>query len=283
MSTREILFIPTDHLDFPILNDFITIEDLISISMLNKHLNCIAKKQLRKIKLFIEKLEGVVILKNHSSLYSSSYLNFGEKNNTNNLISNDLQNNRREILPYLNEKKNQYNPLYWYKYFGKKLNSQELALYYAYFILNYHIPSGLTERSTIDPKIMISKWNCVSFEDGFIKLLAGSDNSISMSRDKEHYIFISKRTKIEFLNKNNDSPPKSYINIHGHINSQYDLEFDYMSSFPEYIFSIDTELLKNIYSFIKNSKCVYNENEINYTYPSIKNAITNIYPIFRYI
>ena len=281
MSLQEISFIPTECIDFPILNDFMTINDLINMSFVNKHFNSIAKKQLKRILLFIEKLEEVVILKNISSLYSFSNINVRETNALNNTNSDSFKNNRREILPYLNEKRGEYNPLYWYKLFGGKLNSQGLALYYVYFILNYHIPAGRME-STIDPYLIISKWNCVSFEDGFIKSLAGCDNSFSMSQDKsvkEHYILISKKTKFEPICKDCENETQ-YFNYN--MKYHHDIEFNYMTSKLENVFSIDEELLKRVYCFIQNNR-VYNETEKKFVYPSIKKTIMNFYPIFTHI
>lgn len=271
-----ISFIPSECMDFPILNDFMTIEDLKNISMVNKYFNHVSKKQMNKqmneLFNFIEKLEKMHILINNSSLYSYEPTYNLEENAINNSTSTNLQNIQREILPYVNEsKKTQYNPLYWYNLFGKKLNPQELALYYAYFILNYHTPSGRVE-STNMPYLMITIWNCVSYEDGFIKSLPGIDNSFSMSRNKnevEHYILFKKLTKIEKMDDNNKLKTFEY---------NYDIEFDSMSSFPNNMFSIDIELLKNIYTYIKKNG-ICDQNMRKYIYPSIKDAIMKIYHI----
>jgi hypothetical protein len=264
-----ISFIPSECMDFPILKNFMTIKELINISIVNKYFNKVSKKQIKKqineLFNFIEKLEKIHILKNNTSLYTYNL----EENAINNSTSTNLQNIQREILPYVNEnKKTQYNPLYWYNLFGKTLNPQELALYYLYFVLNYHV-SGRMECGDI-PYLMISKWNCVSYEDGYIKSLAGLDNSIKMSQNKnetEHYLSIKQITNFQKMHDDNSIQFK-----------ENDIDFNYMYPNADIIhkISIDLELFKKTYSYIKNNgkftqdmrKCIY---------PSLKDAIIDIY------
>lgn len=257
MSGQIISFIPIEILDFPILKDFMTFKELKNISMVNKHFNDVSKKQknkqIKKLLDFTEKLEKIIILKNNSSLYSYEPTYNSETYSVNNSTLDNLQEIQREILPYVNEnKKTQYNPLYWYNLFGGTLNPQELALYYLYFVLNYHTPSA---RIEITKKgILESKFNCVSYEDGFIKSLPGIDNSYSTSNDNqiEYYLMFKKMSHFE--------------------NDYYDIEF-YMNPMK---FSIDIELLKNVYTYIKK-RGILTEDMRKMIYPSIKDAIINIY------
>lgn len=258
MSTQEIVFIPTEYLDFPILNDFMTLKELKIILMINKHFNEVSKKQIKKqinkMLDFSEKLEKIIILKNNSYLYSYELTYNIETHSVNNYTSDNFKEIQREILPYVNEnKKNQYNPLYWYNLFGKTLNPQELALYYLYFVLNYYTPEAKTK---ITRGILESKWNCVLYEDGFIKSLPSIDNSYSISNDNqtEYYLIFKKMSHFE--------------------NDYYGIEF-YMNHMN---LLIDTTLLKNLYVYIKKNSS-FDEGMRKMIYPSIKEAIINIYQI----
>lgn len=264
------IFVPTEYLDFTIINDFMTIEELQDISMLNKHFYKTSKKQIKKqIKKlldFSEKLDNIIILKNNSFIWSSIYENDNVLNHINDFILDNLQNNQREILPYVNEnKKTQYNPFYWYNLFGKALNPQELALYYVYFICNYHMTSSKTEITRDIPNIMISKWNCVSYENGYIKSLAGMDNSYSISNnknEKEKYLLFKKITTFE-------------SGYNDYKESEYDIIIENNDSFQK-SFTIDVKLLKSVYRYIKKNGS-FTQDMRRYTYPSIKDAIINIY------
>jgi len=105
---------PTEHIEFAVFNEFIGLEELVNLSMVNKSYNRLAKREIKKIYTIIEKIRKSKIKVNHSTLYSTNY--FGKLDNT-------------------------YEHDYWYGLFGRQLNQQELTLYYAYFITKYSVSS----------------------------------------------------------------------------------------------------------------------------------------------
>lgn len=180
---------PTEHIEFAIFYKFIDIENIIKIATLNKHYYLLAKREIQKILQIIENIRNTKIKVNLTSLYSS-------------------------------EHSQKYHNQYWYQLFGNNLDSQQLTIYYAFFICKYNIQS-------------YKKWICVAYPDGFIKTLPSQyDGSISIT----HYPEII----ISFINyKNKDIQIKYEYNfktqnkIHININllkkiiSNYQTNFDF--------------------------------------------------------
>lgn len=106
---------PTEHIEFALFNEFIGLEELVNLSMVNKSYNQLAKREIKKIYTIIEKIRKSKIKVNNSSLYSSNY--FGKPDDI-------------------------YDHDYWYGLFERQLNQQELTLYYAYFIKKYSMSSS---------------------------------------------------------------------------------------------------------------------------------------------
>lgn len=144
---------PTEHIEFAIFYKFIDIETLIKIATLNKHYYLLAKTEIQKILQITENIRNTKIKVNLTSLYSI-------------------------------ERTQKYDNQYWYQLFGNKLDSQQLTIYYAFFICKYNIHS-------------FNKWNCVAYQDGFIKLLPSQyDGSISITHYPEIFIsFINYKNK----------------------------------------------------------------------------------------
>lgn len=144
---------PTEHIEFAIFYKFIDIENIIKIATLNKHYYLLAKREIQKILQIIENIRKIKIKPNITSLYSR-------------------------------EHSQKYDNQYWYQLFGNYLDSQQLTIYYAFFICKYYIQS-------------YKKWICVTYPDGFIKTLPSQyDGSISITHYPEIIIsFINYKNK----------------------------------------------------------------------------------------
>lgn len=133
-------------LELTIYNDFLGFNDLIRLSRINKYFNSSTKKYIEKYYEFLNKCINIPIKNSYASLY---------------IIDN-------------NEYK--YDREYWYKLFNKKLNSQELAIYYSYFIKNYYY--------SCRKMLYLDQWICSIYQDGFIKLLANkNDGSVLIDKN----------------------------------------------------------------------------------------------------
>ena len=131
------------HLELAIYNNFLGLNDLINVSKINKTFNSIVKKYINEYYSILQKCYKIEMKNSYTHLYGGS-----------------------RGIDYT------YDRNYWYNYFGRKLNSQELALYYAYFVEKYHYSCKRELYKDI--------WICVIYPDGFIKLLASKiDGSIS--------------------------------------------------------------------------------------------------------
>ena len=116
-----------------------------------------------------------------------------------------------------------YDNDYWYNLFGKKLNKDELALYYTFFIYKYH----KFNKEGISSK----EWSCIMHPNGFIKSfgyhkysdLYISENDIIIKIDLYYnYNSTSKQhsftenywsTKIKLENKHGVNIENSIINL----------------------------------------------------------------------
>lgn len=206
---------PIEHIEFSIINNFLGLDDLATMSMVSKSYNELAKREIKKIYKIVEKIRKSKILVNHSCLYSTQS------------IQNCM-----------------YKQDYWYQLFGRKLNHQELAIYYAFFITSY-IMSG-------------SHWCCVTFPDGFIKLLgARCDGSVSLSQKE----------------------PELYIKIHNYNNKNLyiSIKQGYLIDFDSHI--VDKKLLKKCVNYIFQNTQYIQTPVFRYTKPNIKDTIENLYPI----
>lgn len=212
---------PTEHIEFAIFNNFLGLDELATMSMVNKTYNRLAKREIKKIYKIIQIIRSSKIHVNNSSLYSDPIYSEHSK----------------------------YNQDYWYQLFGRKLNHQELAIYYAYFITKY-TTSG-------------KNWCCVAFPDGFIKLLGGTDGSVSLSNDK----------------------PEIYIRV-----SNYDDKNLYITAEPKHFIGfnhtfIDEKLLKKSVTYIfQKSVCLYVQEKCGYRSirPTINETLENLYPILTH-
>jgi len=110
MSLSLILPLPSEHIEFTILNDFLGIDELVVMSMVNKQYYILSKRYIKKIYNIAKLITQSIIVKNRASLYSTSYF----------------------VIP-----NNTYDNEYWYGLFGKCFNRTELAIYYAHFITSY--------------------------------------------------------------------------------------------------------------------------------------------------
>lgn len=171
--------IPTEHIEFAIFYKFIDIENIIKIATLNKHYYLLAKREIQKILQIIENIRKIKIKPNITTLYSS-------------------------------EHSQKYDNQYWYQLFGKYLDTQQLTIYYAFFICKYYIQS-------------YKKWMCLAYPDGFIKTLPSQyDGSISIT----HY-------------------PEIIISFNNYKNKDIQIKYEYNFKTQNKIF-ININLLKKI-------------------------------------
>lgn len=208
---------PTEHIEFSIFNNFLGLHELATMSMVNKTYYHLAKREIKKIFQIIEKIRKSKIQVNTSSLYSFA---------------------KRDC---------EYDSQYWYQLFGRKLNTQELAIYYAYFISKYPMQG--------------KNWTCVAYKNGFIKLLgAQSDGSVSLSQNEPEYFI---RLSDYYRENISLEIQEGWTTINNH---QY----------------IDEKLLKKIIKYIiENSKTKFDNQTLSYktTIPTINDAIQYLYPI----
>lgn len=208
---------PTEHIEFSIFNNFLGLDELVTISMLNKTYYHLAKREIKKIFQIIEKIRKSKIQVNTSSLYNFAKLDCA------------------------------YNLNYWHQLFGKKLNTQELAIYYAYFISKYPM-SG-------------NKWCCVAYQDGFIKSLGTqSDGSVSLSHDE----------------------PEIYIRFSDYYRDNISLKIQKGWNTINHHHYIDEKLLKKCVTYIFQNTQVnfyYQTNSYKTTVPTITDALEYLYPI----
>ncbi len=205
---------PTEHIEFAIFNNFLGLDEFATMSMVSKSYNQLAKREIKKIYKIIEIIRSSKILVNISSLYS----------------------NPEYTADYT------YSKNYWYQLFGRKLNHQELAIYYAFFITKY-------DMSSIN-------WCCVAFEDGFIKQLgARSDGSVSFSYNR----------------------PELYIRFSDYRNENLSIRTEQLHLIDLNTTIIDKNLLKKCVNYIFNN--AIRTKEFRFIKHNIKQAIENLYPI----
>lgn len=204
------IYSPTEHIEFCIFNNFLGLNELATMSMVNKSYNSLAVREIKKLYLILEKISASRIIINNSSLYSDSLSSY------------------------------KYNQNYWYELFGKKLNMQELAIYYAHFISQCRMNSN--------------NWCCVAFNDGFIKQLGTiSDGSVSLSPDE----------------------PEIYIRFYSYSNKNIYIEFEINNGIVKNTY-IDADLLKKCIKYIfQNTN--YNQRPIQR--PTINDTIEYLYSI----
>jgi hypothetical protein len=210
---------PTEHIEFTIFNNLLGLDELVNVSMVNKTYYLLAKREIKKIYQIIEKIRKSKIQVNTSSLYNTETFDCT------------------------------YDNQYWYQLFGRKLNNQELAIYYSYFITKYYMNG--------------KHWSCVAYKDGFIKSLgAQSDGSITI----------------------NQNEPEIYIRFKNYYSDNITIEFQekfYTINHRQYI---DEKLLNKIIKYIiQNSKKKFLYQTLSYktTIHNINDAIIYLYPIIN--
>jgi hypothetical protein len=208
---------PTEHIEFAIVNNFLGLDELVTMSMVNKNYNQLAKREIKNIYKIIEIIRTSKIKVNNSSLYS------------NHIYSGHYD----------------YEQNYWYELFGRKLNHQELAIYYAYFITKYNI-AGVN-------------WSCVAFHDGFIKRLGSrNDGSVSFSYSR----------------------PELYIKFSDYHDERLSIRTERLHLIELNPTFIDKKLLKKCIKYIFQNIQYTQSPHIRSIKPTINEAIENLYPIF---
>jgi hypothetical protein len=132
-------------LELVIMENFIDMKDLCSISETDKHFNQFSKKYKDICNLYniITKCKNINIIENQNYFYGNSGIDY----------YNDNQ--------------------YWISMFKNTLTPEQLSIYYAFYVLTYHYSS----RQRFDK----TKWECTVFPDGFIKCFASkNDGSITL-------------------------------------------------------------------------------------------------------
>ena len=140
-------------LELAIMENFIDIQDLCSISETDKHFNQFSKKYKDICSLYniIIKCKNINIIENQNHLYSNIHI--------------DSYNNNQ----------------YWISMFKNTLTQEQLSIYYAFYLLTYHYSSR--------QKIGQTKWHCTVFPDGFIKCFAAkNDGSIMLENINDNTI-----------------------------------------------------------------------------------------------
>lgn len=193
MST--VLYHP-ELLNITIYNELFGLLDLIKLLTVNKNVNNIVKKYINKYYYIINNMKSI------------------------------------KIPNMLLERKYIYEINYWNSIFNKKLNSNELALYYAYFFVK------VISNGTIQQYNQIKK-RFLSYPNGYIKSLPNPKGELC------------------FLNENNQIITE-IIKIY---DDNYDLEdikifhYNALTNTINKQFNIDIPLIKQI---IKNNKMFFN-------------------------
>jgi hypothetical protein len=167
------------NLDFGLIlqltidNGFIGLSDLMDLKNVDKYFNETCKK-------YIDKYFEILSKCYNTHIIIPKYPSFNDNDDEFNLLSYNYENK------------------YWYDLFGKKLNRDELVLYYGYFI------NKATESiNSYSSFAYCSKtWKIVMFEDGFIKSfdykytnLSDSDIIMKVTLYYATTIYLNKRTK----------------------------------------------------------------------------------------
>lgn len=248
------IIVPTEHLQFAIMGGFLTLTELKKVSTLNKYYNIMSKKQIEIIKYVIKNILKSKYLLNYNTLYSFINVNYKD----------DFKMNENEMVPYISEDNTYtYNKQYWYNLFGRKLTSEELAIYYCHFMKNYNCSA--TSSVCYETSINTNIWHCIAYKDGFIKSFASkNDNSIIISNppDKDEIIITFKR-KSNF---------KTLLLV------DIIIEYEYSYDYKEKINLIDHSLFKKICIYTYNNGKHDNKKGM-YMYPSIDNVIEKYFPV----
>lgn len=181
-------------------NGFVGLSEFSKLKKVDKYLNKLSNEYINKYYDILKKCHNIEIFSSRYHYYS--FIDYNEN----------------VIIKY---NKNIYEPNYWYNIFNKKLNKDELVLYYGYFINKYNKYYKCSLHSII--------WSCIISSDGFIKFLGHdlvfksymSDDDIMMKI--ELYYSISDyrgiktkyywKSNIVFKNKKNEKINPTFINV----------------------------------------------------------------------
>ena len=115
------------------LSKFLGFYEIINLAKTDKYLNHYTIKYINKYYYFTRKTHQTkIIIPKNISFY-----------NLDEIINNDYENK------------------YWYSIFKRKLNTEQLAFYYSYFVYKYH--------RFYNYGVYSKDWLCILFPDGFIK------------------------------------------------------------------------------------------------------------------
>lgn len=238
-----------------IYNNFFTPSELISLSRVNKELSELSQKFIDEYKKNISKIYNVKIIENTYRLYS-----------------------------FTEQKTNTYDLTYWYNIFGRKLNIDELAIYYSYFIVKYLNCCGARDYfvDKFNKRYIVSYMNLLVYEDGYIMLLPSKyDGSISLNQNlqsinpntgKGHYSYI------QFIYYNDLNDDEYDID-----NSKIDFKIEYLTI--HYDDNDKTKIIKRSPSTTPyhNSQLIQINNKIlnNYVVKIKKNININFEYVFN--
>jgi hypothetical protein len=129
-----------DIFNIVIYSDFFGFRDLIKLTKINKETYGICQKYITTYYKTIEHFKGMKIPK--LSFYDDAL---------------------------------SYNIDYWDMMFNKKLNSNELALYYSYIFLNLHLSSTIRDNRTVK--------QFMAYPNGCVKQFPNSNGSLTLDHD----------------------------------------------------------------------------------------------------
>jgi hypothetical protein len=183
-------------LNLTINSGFIGLSDFGCLMKVDKYLKLICKKYINDI---LVKCDNTNIKYNYHTL------------------NDDVYDNKK------------YNINYWYNLFGKKLNKDEMVLYYGYFINNYK--KYINDHSLYG--YYSKKWICILSQEGFIKEFHNQNNleenltnndilmKITLHQGTYSYTYLKKIKRIKYYwnaeiifenNKNKEIKP-SFVNL----------------------------------------------------------------------
>lgn len=210
--------------DIIIYNEFLNLSEIIAISHTNKYYRDFCEKIIKKR---IQNLNNVTVAIHRDSVFSKIY-SFDEWEGF--------------YKTYKNE--------YWYSVFGKQLNPELLAVYYANSIdKNFFIRNLL-----YDNKLKVySLWKCIAYPDGYIKTLSKNDvENYSSTYSSE--IIISIKIYISYIEKKS-----GYLT---YITSKHDyIEIEYSYNFKTHNRIYIDEKVLQAYLSDKSYKCIYSIDE----------------------
>lgn len=239
--------------DVVMYNDFLNLSDIIALSHTNKYYRIFCKEIIKR---YIQKLNKITIIIHRNRLFYKNYYSIESRENFYKTYPND----------------------YWYCLFGKQLNSEMLAVYYANFINKLDFIGDLLFGKNSK---VYSLWKFIAYPDGYIKTISKKDLENYSSYNSE--IIVSIKIHISYI---------EHVGFHSnYITAKHEyIEIDYCYNFKTHDrIYIDEKILqaylsnktyRGIYSsdkYCKSNECgkwCGNNNECNEIFNNVMQRIT---------